>query len=113
MEKVCEIIEKYWLKPISSIFLAIVMGAVYAWAVSTLNEWEVVALDKKKLLCLAITVAVVKACWLDGFVYSASYNIYSIFSSLCRINPILTPAIKPVLSWLRHREQTGSRIRSI
>ena len=59
MEKVCEIIEKYWLKPISSIFLAIVMGAVYAWAVSTLNEWEVVALDKKKLLCLAILFFVV------------------------------------------------------
>ena len=54
MEKLCEVIEKYWLKPISSIFVAIVLGAVYAWTVSTLNSWEIVDLDAKWLFWIVV-----------------------------------------------------------
>ena len=54
MEKLCEIIEKYWLKPVSSIFVAIVLCAVYAWTVSNLSSWGIVDLDIKWLLWIAI-----------------------------------------------------------
>lgn len=54
MEKLCEIIEKYWLRPTSSIFVAIVMGAAYAWAVSTLNGWEIIVLNGKWLFWMAV-----------------------------------------------------------
>lgn len=54
MEKVYELVEKYWLKPTSAIFMAIVMGAAYAWSVSTLNSWEIVTLDEKWLFWMGI-----------------------------------------------------------
>lgn len=54
MEKLCDVIEKYWLRPVSTIFVAIVLGAVCAWTVSTLKSWEIVDLDGKWLLWIAV-----------------------------------------------------------
>lgn len=59
MDIVCEIVEKYWLKPASSIFVAIVLSGAYAWTVSTLDNWEIMDVDCKRLFWIAIPFLVV------------------------------------------------------
>lgn len=59
LDKVCEIVEKYWLKPASSIFVAIVLSGAYAWTVSTLDNWEIIDVDCKRLFWIAIPFLVV------------------------------------------------------
>lgn len=59
MEKLLEIIEKYWLKPISTLFLAIVLFPAYKWLASSLINLNIITPDKKYLQTLAVLFAAV------------------------------------------------------
>ena len=54
LEKLVEIIEKYWLKPVSLLCVTIIMVPSYAWTVSTLNNWGIIALNTRGLVCTAV-----------------------------------------------------------
>ena len=54
IDKICDVIKTYWLKPVSTLGMFIVLGVAYAGVVSTVNDWEVVAIDGKILCWLAI-----------------------------------------------------------
>ena len=76
LDKVCEIVEKYWLKPASSIFVAIVLSGAYAWTVSTLDNWEIIDVDCKRLFWIAIPF------WLYGVHIRSWLLLSDLFSSL-------------------------------